>query len=218
MTWLTTLLMTLLMAQPATAPADTPHAPADALAEEVMRASGSEVWPKVKRIRFVFHVEQQGKVVSSVQHDWDLRAGTDTVTWNGRTVTVDIHRTDHEGEHTKAYGRFINDTYWLLAPLKVMDPGVIRTAGEPQEIEGKPHLLLHLSFDGVGLTPSDQYNLWIDPTTKLVRFWDFIPAGGKPRRFTWEGYQDFNGLNLSTRHVVEGGGSAIAFTDIEVDL
>lgn len=203
------LLMTL---QPTTAPAAS--AQADALAAEVMKASGAEAWPRVTRIRFTFNVDRDGKRAASVKHDWDVRAGTDTVTWNGKTVSVNLRESNHAGDAKDAYARWVNDSYWLLAPLKVMDGGVRRTTGPAETIDGKSYERLHLSFDNVGLTPSDRYNLWVDPQTKLVRYWDYIPAKGEPRRFTWENYQDFNGLKLSTKHAL--GNSTISFAEVDV--
>jgi hypothetical protein len=209
------ILAAILVLQPPPEPAGAP--PADMLAERVMRASGSEVWPRVTRIRFTFNVERDGKTVASVKHDWDVRAGTDTVTTGNKSVAVDVRRADHADDDEKqAYGRFINDSYWLLAPLKLKDPGVKLSTGQPQQIEGKEYWLLHLSFDGVGLTPSDQYNLWIDPQTHLVGFWDYIPEPGKSARMSWEDYRDFNGLKLATRHVSPR--ATIAFTDVEVTV
>ena len=97
-----------------------------------------------------------------------------------------------------------------------MDPGVKRSTGESQEIDGQRLQLLHLSFENVGLTPTDQYKMWIDPQTHLVRFWDFIPEPGKQSRMSWEDYKDFNGLKLATRHNM--GKAAITFTDVEVTV
>ncbi len=218
MTMLVTMLAQMLAMSitlqpaPATSPAASTNA--DALAKQVIKASGGDAWGRVTRIKFTFNVDRDGKRAASVAHDWDVRGGTDTVTWNGKTVTVNLREFNHAGDAKQAYARWVNDSYWLLAPLKVMDPGVTRTTGAPETIDGRSYDLLHLSFDNVGLTPSDQYNLWVDPQTRLVRYWDYIPAKGEPRRFTWEDYQDFNGLRLATKHVL--GNSVISFSDIEV--
>jgi hypothetical protein len=203
-----------MLFQPATAPVDSPDA--DRLAAEVLKASGAETWPRVTRIKFTFNVDRDGKRVASVQHDWDVRAGTDTVTINGKTLTANLRDASQSGDAEQAYARWVNDSYWLLAPLKVMDAGVKRSTGATESIDGTTYDCLHLSFENVGLTPSDQYNLWVDPQTRLVRHWDYIPDKGEPRRFTWEDYQDFNGLKLATKHVAQGGGATISFSGVEV--
>jgi hypothetical protein len=207
------MLTVSMIRQPATAPSAS--ADADELARQVMKASGGGAWPRVTRIKFTFNVDRDGTRAASVAHDWDVRGGTDTVTWNGKTVAVNLRESNHDGDAKQAYARWVNDSYWLLAPLKVMDPGVARTTGPSETIDGRSYDLLHLSFENVGLTPSDQYNLWIDPQTKLVRYWDYIPAKGESRRFTWEDYRDFNGLKLATKHAAPGG-AVISFSDVEV--
>ncbi|MFN2412818.1 MAG: DinB family protein, partial [Pyrinomonadaceae bacterium] len=55
-----------------------------------------------------------------------------------------------------AYARWVNDSYWLLGPLKVLDPGVKLTYEGSKESEGVAcentfrefltHLLLHSSI------------------------------------------------------------------------
>lgn len=186
------------------------------LADEVFRASGGDVWPDVERIRFTFVVEQDGKPVTQAEHDWDVKRGTDTVTWNGKTVTVNLTGPHETDEQKAAFQRWTNDSYWLLAPIKVKDPGVHAERRGTQSIDGKEHEVLHLSFDGVGLTPGDQYDLYVDPETHLVRAWDYMPNPEKKVRSTWEDYENFNGLVLSTKHRI--GDRTIRFQDVEVKV
>ena len=187
-----------------------PPASADELAAAVMKASGADAWPKVTRVKFTFDF---GKGARS--HDWDVKNHTDTVTSNGKTMTAKLNGSHDNPDAKNAFGAWTNDTYWLMAPLKVMDPGVHRTLKPDETIDGKTYHVLHLSFDHVGMTPTDQYNLFVDPETNLVRHWDYIPAKGQQRRFTWDEYKDFNGLKLSTEHKINGN-PAIKLTDIVV--
>jgi hypothetical protein len=109
-----------------------------------------------------------------------------------------------------AYARWVNDSYWLLAPLKLKDPGVTLTY---QSREGGFEVL-HAQFANVGLTPGDQYNFYVDPATHLVRRWDYMPSPDKKISGTWEGYKDFGGLNLSTER--RFGDKHIWFSGVEV--
>src|SRR5436190_5427863 len=197
------LMMTLLVDSPAPAPSAAP-ASADALADAVMKASGGDVWPKVKTIKFSF-VVHRGNGDMRRTHLWDVKNHTDTITSSdGKEMSVNVsHKPAGKGDDMKAFGMWTNDTYWLLAPLKVKDPGVKRELKPDQEADGKTYHVLHLSFESVGMTPGDQYNLYVDPQTNLVRAWDYIPHDGKSTHFTWDGYQDFNGLQLSTEHKVQ---------------
>ncbi len=60
-----------------------------------------------------------------------------------------------------------------------------------------------MNFDKVGLTPKDQYRLYIDPATKLLASWDYIPEPGKSKHGTWENYQKSGGLTLATKHKMD---------------
>lgn len=186
------------------------------LAREVVKASGGDHWGKVRRIQFTFNVlDKDAKPAISARHDWDLRAGTDTVTWNGKTVTVNLSGKNEDGDAKAAYQRWVNDTYWLLMPLKLLDGGVKLAHGGTQEIDGQTCEVLNLSFDNVGLTPGDRYTLYIDPQEKLVRRWDYMPNAEKKISGTWKGYEQFGPLKLSTRH--QFGERQINMTDVKVE-
>ena len=173
----------------------------------------------MKEIAFTFVVEKEGKTVFSAQHRWNVRAGNDEVKWKDKEgkdhqVTADLASAPTEGEEKDAYGRWVNDSYWLLAPLKVLDRGVKLEVGETKAIGGVDCETLRISFENVGLTPTDQYLLYIDPQTKLLRAWDYVPATGKGMQTTWAKYESFGGLKLATEHNFEG--RTIKLVDIKV--
>ncbi len=189
------------------------------LADAVVKASGGDQWHKVKRLQFTFNVEQDGKVVLSATHDWDVRGGIDRVRWGDRQkpVAVKVNQPpgdDAGADEKEAFKRWTNDSYWLLAPLKLEDGGVVLAHRGTQEVEGQTYEVLHVSFERVGLTPGDQYNLYIDPKAKLVRRWDYLPSPDKKSTATWEGYESFGPLTLATEHKM--GNRRIFFTDVAV--
>ena len=198
--------------------ADTPAQSGD-LATDVWKASGGENWAKVKELRFTFEVESGGKPVASAKHDWNVVAGTDHVQWkdkegNEKDVTVDLKSPPQDGDGQKGYGRWVNDSYWLLAPLKLKDPGVTATPGTQKEFNGAMCDTLRLQFAQVGLTPNDQYLLYVDPQTKLLKAWDYIPKDAGGMQATWEKYEKFDGLTLATEHHFND--KAVKFTGVEV--
>ena len=184
---------------------------AEAIADSVIKTSGGENWPKVKKIEFTFNVEQAGKSVLSAKHEWDVANQKDKVTWDGKTVTVDLKQPAADEDSKAAFQRWTNDSYWLLAPLKLRDPGS-NLALLPAEGEVD---VLQLTFGSVGLTPKDSYNLYIDRATHLLQRWDYMPTADKKLNGTWEAYQDFGGLKLSTEHQM--GDNHITFADIKVE-
>jgi hypothetical protein len=189
------------------------------IATDLWKASGGDNWSKIKEIDFNFVVEQDGKALFTAAHRWNLMAGTDAVKWKDKQgkdhdVTANLAKPATEGEEKDAYARWVNDSYWLLAPLKIRDQGVKVEAGGPKDMGGATMETINLSFDNVGLTPTDRYVLYVDPQTKMPKAWDYIPASGTGMQATWEKYQNFGGLNLATEHNFNG--KTIRFTDVKV--
>ena len=214
-------VITLLFAvgAPAVRAADEPADKAQQLATDLWKASGGENWAKVKEGHFTFVVESEGKPLFSAQHVWNVAASTDEVKWKDKQgtdhqVTANLTTPPADGDAKTAYARWVNDSYWFLAPLKIRDKGVKVEAGGPKDINGVSCETLKLSFDQVGMTPTDHYVLYLDPKTKLVSAWDYIPQTGDGMQATWEKYQTFGGLNLATEHNFNG--KTIRLADIKV--
>ena len=175
------------------------------LAQEVWQASGGPNWSSVKAVDFTFAVEKNGKTVAQAEHHWDVAAQTDEVKWKGKDVTVNLANPASTEEAKAAYARWVNDSYWLLAPVKLQDRGLTAASEGTKEINGAQRDVLRLSFAQVGLTPNDQYRLYVDPATKLVTYWDYMPKGEKGMSGTWENYEKTGGLTLATDHKMDGG-------------
>jgi hypothetical protein len=214
---------------------------ADSVAMRMLQYhGGGEAWPALPHLRFNFSVARNGEALSPPRrHLWDRttgryrlewQAGSDsnyvaifnvqdpeetpppgTVYLNGSALDSAATATAMEG----AYQRFINDTYWLLAPLKAFDPGVNRAyAADSSTAETD---VLHLTFGDVGLTPGDEYWLYIDRTTGRLKRWAFhlqsMPDDAAPRFFTWDDPVTLEGpggeVTLPTRKPAAGGPVAI---------
>jgi plastocyanin len=189
------------------------------LATDLWKASGGENWAKVKEVHFTFVVEQEGKPLFSAQHIWNVAAGTDEVKWTDKQgkdhrVTVNLAAPPSDDDGKAAYARWVNDSYWLLAPLKIRDRGVKVQADGPKDLNGVTYETLRISFEKVGLTPTDQYVFYLDPKTKLPLAWDYIPASGEGMQATWEKYKTFGGLNFATEHNFKN--KTIKLADIKV--
>ena len=99
--------------------------------------------------------------------------------------------------------------------IKLLDGGVKLESGGTQEVEGTKYDVLRVSFENVGMTPGDHYNLYVDPSTHMVKRWDYMPAPDKKTSGTWEKYEKFGPLTLATEH--QFGGKRIYFTDVKVE-
>lgn len=168
--------------------ADASRDQARAIAEEVMEAMGGrESWNATRYIRFSFFGFRT--------HYWDKHSGRYRVSWTdresgqshvvlmnldtgeGRAFTDGTEITDAEARNRfleRARGAWINDTYWLLMPYKLQDPGVdLAYAGE-EIVDGIVYDKLHLSFNDVGNTPGDEYWAYINRETRLMDKWVYL--------------------------------------------
>lgn len=181
-----------------------------------MKAHGIEAWQKARRVEFTFEVQSGTKVVMSARHVWDRVAGTDTVTHDGVTVTVSLDSPPERGTpEAKAYARWVNDSYWLIAPLKLADPGTTTEDLGEQDFEGNKVRVLQLSFQGVGLTPGDRYHLYVDPHAHLVVGWVYMPNADKKVSARWLDTKSFAGVSISQTRSM--GDRAIVFKDVRIE-
>jgi hypothetical protein len=100
---------------------------------------------------------------------------------------------------------WINDSYWMFMPYKLLDPGVtLRYLGERALEDGRPADVLDLTFaDDAGYTPQNRYEIFVARDTGLVEQWAFFAKAseGQPR-FTmpWSGWEPFGRIRLATDH------------------
>jgi hypothetical protein len=194
------------------------------VANQVMQAlGGKEAWDSTHYLRFTFAGRRT--------HHWDKWTGRHRVegqTPEGQKYVVLHNINTHQGEAwvdgkkvegdalktwlDRAYGAWVNDTYWLLMPYKLQDPGVNLTYMGTEQLDGNAYDKLHLSFGNVGLTPGDEYWAWINRDTHLMDRWAYLlqAAPGEqraaaPTPWRWQGWQKFGKIMLApTRAQVEG--------------
>ena len=238
------LLISLLMsacAQPepeeaATANTIPVESKADSVAMTVYEAfGGPEAWGSLPYLRFDFAGGNDSVRTVRGRHLWDRMTGRYRVEMpvNDDTVYVALFNVNsREGEVylngapvdstrktrllDQAYTRYINDMYWLLMPVKMFDPGVTRLY-EADSSDSETDVL-RLSFDSVGLTPGDQYWVYVDKATGRVKAWAYRlqhhPADFVPQPVEWTGYKTLQApegeILVSERKVRPGG---VTFTD-----
>lgn len=224
------LVVSTLLALPAAA---GPDPKALAVAERVSQALGGEAaWNATRYLRFDFAVEAEGQVKLSRAHTWDKWTGRYRLEGRnkeGQAFVVLMNLNTKQGsawvggepvlaealqkQLENAYGAWVNDTYWLLMPYKLRDPGVsLAYAGQA---EGCDKILL--TFDKVGLTPKDRYWVWVNQKTGLVDRWDFVLKGeaGPPTTFEWKGWKAFGKIQLAADRREPKTGRRIFFPVLE---
>jgi hypothetical protein len=201
------------------------------IAEETIQAMGGvDAWKNTAAIRFNFVVAAEGSEPRAVKHLWDRKNNRDHVegkTREGKLQVAWVNLKDRtgaawedgqklEGEKLKkaldwAVSRWINDTYWLIMPLKLMDKGVnLKYDGEKNGRD-----VLHLSFNKVGETPGDQYWAHFNKTTKLMEHWDFELQDKEKGSFDWIDWQPVGQMKFSKVKESEDRKFRIRFEPLE---
>jgi len=233
------LCLAILLAAAAPLAGQDRDTKADTVGHELIDALGGQpAWEKARQFRFDFVVEREGKRVAAFSHAWDRYTGDYRVSGTDKTGApfvvffnvntkqgkAFVNGKPAEGEALdaqmkNAYGRFINDTYWLLSPWKIFDPGVhLAYDGEKPCPEGGTCDILKLSFDNVGLTPKDIYWLWVTRDGRRMVQWQYLLNGAQdePTTAAWKQWQKFSGVSLSTEKTIVGKNATIRFENVSV--
>ncbi len=230
---LAALVATLLsLAPPAAAAVGEADERAAAVAAKAMAAlGGEEAWAATRFVSFGFAGRRW--------HWWDRHTGRHRVEGTNqegaryvvvqdvddRTGKAWVDGVEAEGEKAaelleNAYGAWINDTYWLLAPYKLRDPGVKLAWDREESLDGRAYDVLALSFQSVGLTPGDRYWVWIDRETGLMDRWAYVlenqPPDSDPTAWKWEGWERHGGIMLAPRRAQVGGERVLDLSPIAV--
>lgn len=180
---------------------------------------GRDAWEGTRFLRFRF-----ARVRT---HHWDRYTGRhrlDAEDQAGRPIVV-LHNVQTregrawvDGEQltgealeerlAAAHRAWVNDTYWLLMPYKLRDPGVRLELDGREEIDGVDYHRLRVSFGSdVGLTPGDVYWAFLHPETGLMDYWEYVLEGREPPpvRWAWRDWQQHGDILLAPRRVQAGG-------------
>ena len=193
-----------------------------AVADQVMEAlGGKQRWDHLRGLRWSFDVTVNDTLRSSRRHAWDKWTGWHRVEGTSRSGQqfLLIDQIDDKGGMAwmagqpiegdslaklmkRAKSLWVNDTYWMLMPYKLRDPGV--TLGYDGEVKDgdKVYDKIALSFDSVGETPGDHYWVYVNRANRRVEKWDMVLQGDQPPpvSWTWEGWEQHDGLWFPTIH------------------
>ncbi|ANW97456.1 hypothetical protein AXE80_07010 [Wenyingzhuangia fucanilytica] len=199
--------------------AQTPTEKANKIALKVMEQMGGvENWNNVHYIKWDF-----GK---RTLH-WDKWTGNVRVENPGQNLVVLVNINTLKGKAFKngevitdlnelnkllTQGRkwWINDSYWLTMPWKLLDPGVSLTYLKTEKLPNKNTAdVLQMTFENVGVTPENKYWVYVDQQENLVKQWAFFKSFNDEKpRFTkaWDNYQTTGNILLSFDRSQGAGG------------
>ncbi len=188
------------------------------IADQVMASMGGRAaWDNARYISWTIFGED---------HVWDKWTGRYRWQGNDTVVLMNIHTMEgyafRDGQEVMpadelladAYWDWINGGYWLLMPYKLKDSGVtLGYKGEEIMTNGHEAHVLTLRFDGVGITPDNGYDVYVNKDLNLVEQWSYyadIDADEEPRfTTTWEGYKNYDGIMLADTRVTVNSNSNV---------
>jgi len=158
------------------------------IADRVMEAMGGrKAWDDTRYIAWKFFAPPP----TGRTHVWDRWTGNLRFQQGGQLTLMNINtkegsvwkdgqRVEDPAEKAKllqqGYEAWVNDSYWLLMPYKLKDSGVtLKHTGEGATDDGRAADMLQLTFEGVGVTPENKYDVWVDKESGLVTQWAYYP-------------------------------------------
>ncbi len=182
------------------------------IADEVMRAMGGQsAWDATHYLSWNFFGNRTllwDKWTGDVRIEWlkkPRKVIVNVLTGKGKVLLHGVEQT-HPDTLAKylQMGKevWINDSYWLVMPFKLRDPGVtLRYQGEHPTDEGQKADLLQMTFSKVGVTPENKYQVWVDKKTHLITQWAYFEKymDEKPKfQQSWTDYQRYGQILLSS--------------------
>ncbi|MFD2246493.1 DUF6503 family protein [Pontibacter ruber] len=202
------LLFNILASEPAHAQAATTDAKAKAIAQKVLRNMGGQKgWDNTRFLAWTFNGQYQVWDKHQNKFRWEkdsLVAIIDTQTKEGKVYADGKELTGQEEVQKlkeRAYALWINNSYWLVMPFKLQDPGVqLKYVGEEKTMDGAVADVLQMTFENVGLTPQNKYKLWVDKKQGLITQWAFYRNFNDAEpSFTrrWTDYKTYGSIKLA---------------------
>jgi hypothetical protein len=201
-----------------TGPAD----PESALRQRIGKAAGVSGFDRIDALRYTFNVQIGERRIS---RSWVWEPQPNRVVLKAENDGADYNRAElGSSEELRAVdARFVNDNYWLLFPLHVYwnVRASVQDAGQSAlPIGSGSARRVIISYPaGVGYTPGDVYELFLDGDFKILQ-WIYRKGGAtEPTRITtWEDYRRLGPLTVSLNHRSADGGFRLWFTDVGVKL
>jgi len=193
------------------------------IANKVIEAMGGESkWGNLEAVSWTFFGarkllwdKKHNKVRIENPKDTSLVV-LDMNTMEGRYSKNGVEETDSillNKQLKRAKSIWINDSYWLVMPFKLRDPGVNLSHKRVDTlINGSLADVLELTFENVGDTPDNKYEVYVDQTDNLIKQWDFYAKASqeKPSRsWPWDNYKSYDGLLLSAERSDASGPSKV---------
>jgi hypothetical protein len=196
------------------------------IADQVMVAMGGrENWDETRFIVWKFFGRRL--------HIWDKLTGDLRFEEKDIIVLMNIHskngrvwkggnelaEADSTSKYLKrGYRAWINDSYWLVMPYKLKDTGVtLKYSGEGTMENGRDAHILTLTFENVGVTPQNKYDVYVDKERMLVEEWAFYRKSTDEEpgfKNPWTGWAPHGNILLSAERGKRGHTDVGVYRDL----
>lgn len=191
---------------------------ADALATKMFNAIHNEAFENTEVLKWSFrgeHFYNWNKLENIVHISWsNYKVTLDTKQLEKSELYIDGKISDNKEIIQQAQDFFNNDSFWLIAPYKIFDPGTERRLVNYNDKDA-----LLITYTSGGSTPGDSY-LWIldenyVPTS--FKMWtSVIPIGGVSA--TWSDWKTTKtGVKLPTKHKLSLLGMELDMGDVKTE-
>ncbi|MGB0879368.1 MAG: hypothetical protein ACPGTO_02240 [Polaribacter sp.] len=187
----------------------TQNSKADILAQRILKAINHKAYKNTKHLIWSFGGRRHYKW-NKEQHIVDVSWDTIRVNLHPNSIeksTVFFNEKLQENADEKIVKRandfFNNDSFWLVAPHKLFEDGIIRSL---QKVDGKDALLVKYTIGGT--TPGDSY-LWVLDENNIPKSYKMYLKNGRMNGTpaTWEDWiTTESGTLLPTNHSFNNGG------------
>lgn len=181
---------------------------ADQLAQTIMDNLNKDAFDSIPYLQWEFFRPGQ-------KYFWDKKNNNAIIEWGDNKVIFDLDTyeadcfinnqpaptDDIEGLKSKAWSNWCNDSFWMIAPYKLFDPGTKREIVDLED----GNKGLKVTYGTGGVTPGDVYLWELDKNNRPTgwKMWtSIIPVKGLYT--SWEGWEDHMGAILSTKHSMGG--------------
>jgi len=189
--------------------------------EKLATANGVDNWDKVEELRFTFNVDRD---TAHFERSWVWNIKKNEVTGTSMGQTTTYNRAAIDSIAAKVDAAFINDKYWMLAPINIMwDKYNLTEKHTPKAVAPISRDTLQkltVVYNTVGgYTPGDAYDFYFG-NDYTVKEWVFRKGNREEPNTvtTWEDYVDKGGLKIARMHKNEDGSFKLYFTDLSVSL
>jgi hypothetical protein len=174
------------------------------------KMGGRDGWERARVLRWRFmgrRLHHWDKATGDVRIEADstlILMNIDTKQGRAWTAGQELAGAELADALADGYAMWVNDSYWLVMPYKMLDPGVKLTyLGVDPLPGGRQAKLLFMTFENVGLTPWNKYLVWVGANSGLVEQWAYFEKASDPEpKFTlpWSGWTRFGPILLATEH------------------